>query len=273
MHQDLHAENWKDLQDLLFTGSWDEEIHRFRSPFAFRGLSDKEYELKTRLIRLSGRYAELEKHILRNFRKYAYRAATQEDSVWKWLSVAQHYGLPTRLLDWTYSPYVALHFATVNLERHDKDGVIWCIDYIKVNDFIPQPMKEIIAEEKAHVFTTPMLNNVCQTITEFDALKQGDEDFMVFLEPPSIDDRIVNQFAFFSLMSSPIAMHDEWLKKHSDIYHRIIIQAGLKWEIRDKLDQANITERVLFPGLDGLSAWLKRHYSPRIPPAGFEGEY
>lgn len=44
---------------------------------------------------------------------------------------------------------------------------------------------------------------------------------------------------------------------------RIVVPAALKWEIRDKLDQANITERVLFTGLDGLSRWFEPYYKPR----------
>ena len=78
-----------------------------------------------------------------------------------------------------------------------------------------------------------------------------------------MDDRIVNQFALFSVMSDPTQLMDTWLTANDELGWRLTIPAALKWEIRDKLDQANITERVLFPGLDGLSQWLRRHYSPK----------
>ena len=90
---------------------------------------------------------------------------------------------------------------------------------------------------------------------EFDSLSR--EPFVAFLEPPSLDDRIVNQFALFSLMSSARAGLDSWLAARPHVFHRLIVPAGLKWEVRDKLDQANITERVLYPALDGLSRWLR----------------
>jgi hypothetical protein len=64
-------------------------------------------------------------------------------------------------------------------------------------------------------------------------------------------------------MPDPAARIDHWLERHPELARRLIIPARLKWEVRDKLDQANVTERVLFPGLDGLSAWLTRYYSPR----------
>lgn len=53
------------------------------------------------------------------------------------------------------------------------------------------------------------------------------------------------------------------LDTHPELCRRVIIPAELKWEVRDKLDQANIPERTLFPGLDGLSRSLARYYLPR----------
>lgn len=78
-----------------------------------------------------------------------------------------------------------------------------------------------------------------------------------------MDERVINQYALFSVLSRATLPVAQWLARHPHLWRQILIPARLKWEIRDKLDQANMTERVLFPGLDGLSAWLKRQYSPK----------
>jgi hypothetical protein len=212
-------------------------------------------------VRLGGDYPRHEEDLLRNFRKYAHKQAAMGDSLWYWLSLAQHHGLPTRLLDWTYSPFVALHFATAEIELFDTDGLIWCVDYIKTRQLLPRKLRDILEQEDTNIFTAEMLSQAARTLREFDDLSR--DDYVVFIEPPSLDERIVNQYALFSLMSSPSANLEDWLREHPECHRRVIIPASLKWEIRDKLDQANITERVLFPGLDGLSSWLRRYYSPR----------
>ncbi len=261
---EVRIRSWDELQKELFFDSWNEHLGRFRSRFAFRGLSDARYALETTLMRLGGDYATLERHLMRNFKKYAHHSAVESDSFWHWMARAQHFGLPTRLLDWTYSPFVAMHFATANICKFHLDGAIWAVNYVKAHELLPKLLLEKLAAEGANVFTVEMLGEVIHNQQELSALSR--DHSMIFFEPPSMEQRIVNQFAFFSVMSDPQKPLCQCLREHPPIWRKIIIPAELKWEIRDKLDQANITERVLFPGLDGLSQWLRRHYSPKIAP-------
>lgn len=258
---EIVAESWNHLQELLFTESWNDALQRFRSPFAFRGLSHAEYRLATGLMRLAGEYWKLERPLLRNFRKYAHRDVVERDSDWHWLSIAQHHGLPTRLLDWTFSPYVALHFVTAaptNLAGCD--GVVWAVNFEKLRAYLPDGFRAWLEREDANGFSVEMLSRI--HADPFTLHEISGKELVLFFEPPSMDGRIVNQFALFSMMSHPRAYLDDWLRAHAGVFRRIIIPAALKWEVRDKLDQANISERVLFPGLDGLTSWLRRHYSP-----------
>jgi hypothetical protein len=242
--------DWSGLQEQLFADSWNEELGLHRSNFAFRGRPSAAEDLTTSLARHAGNTEAIEGPLLRHFRKYAARDAVPVDSTWNWLALAQHHGLPTRLLDWTFSPYVALHFATA---RPQDDGAVWMVDYVRAHERAPRKLREQLQRESANVFTTEMIGAVAKDFGELAALGE----FVVFVEPPSFDERIVNQYALFSLGSQPDLSLD------TDLLRKIVIPEELKWEVRDKLDQANITERVLFPGLDGLSRWLTRYYAPR----------
>ncbi|MDC7127231.1 MAG: FRG domain-containing protein [Spirochaetales bacterium] len=262
---DYVAESWSELSDILFADSWNSQISRYRSDFAYRGVADKSYGLETSFIRLCGNNKNLEYHLIRNFQKYApLEDVKRASSIWHWITLAQHHGLPTRLLDWTYSPFVALHFATVETDKYDKDAAIWCVDYVAVNKMLPPPLIDVMNDVGSNAFTIGMLDRALgggiDDIKEYDKLSS---DLVLFFEPPSIDERIVNQFAFFSVMSDPTRDLNNWLADHPHLFKRIIIPSELKWEVRDKLDQANMTERVLFPGLDGLTRWLSRHYLPK----------
>lgn len=265
--EEIRAQSWTHLHELLFAGSWHEQLQRHRSDFAFRGDGDARNDLRTSLQRLGGSFHDVESHLLRNFRKYAARDEVPEDSLWNWLALAKHHGLPTRLLDWTYSPYVALHFATQNSVRFDVDGAIWMVDFVKANRLLPDALRSELERLGANAMTADSLARVAPTLDRFDALGG---DFVVFFEPPALDERIVNQYALFSFMPDVGARLDTWLTEHAELWRRVILPAALKWEVRDKLDQANVTERVLFPGLDGLSAWLKRYFSPREAGLGRE---
>jgi len=265
------AGTWGELIEQLFAESWNPSLQRFRSPYAFRGLASTNHKLSNSLLRLAAGRASvntLELSLLRNFRKYAHAEPSPGvDTIWHWLALGQHHGLPTRLIDWTYSPFVALHFATMDPREYDEDGIVWCVNFVEANKLLPGRLKTILEEEQSQTFTVDMLN-------EFPSLKALDslarEPFVLFIEPPSLDTRILNQFALFSIMADSTAHLDNWLEEHPHLCRQITVPAELKWEVRDKLDQANINERTLFPGLDGLSRWLARYYTPR--PSRSDGD-
>jgi hypothetical protein len=268
--QTVQIESFAELLDALFDNSWNPTLGRFRSPFAFRGLSQTSYSLTTTLTRLGGDFAQMEPHILRSFRKYAPRASVEADSVFHWLALGQQHGLPTRLLDWTFSPFVALHFATADPRCFEFDSVVWAVHYAKVSELLPRQLKRELEQEGAELLTVEML---ARAASDLHALRElTSAPFLLFFEPPALTERFINQFAVFSMMSDANAQTSSWFEQHSDLAKKIVIPARLKGEVRDKLDQANVTERLLAPGLDGLSAWLRRHYSPRRnDPVASEG--
>lgn len=262
MKQDILVRSWRELMTALY-GIPKTKHQRYRSNFVYRGVADKDWGLETSLRRLSHAYHDVERPLIRNFAKYAQPGDIPSDSLWFRLAVAQHHGLPTRLMDWTVSPRVAVHFATFEEEHYDKDGVIWAVDVVKAIDYLPRDFREILKDESAFLFSIEMLDRLVASLREFDELSK-DGEFVLFFEPPSLDARIINQGAIMSAMPGAALDLKTFLTRRggANLYHRIIIPKKLKWEIRDKLDQDNVTERMLFPGLDGLSRWLKRYYGP-----------
>ena len=133
MIREVRVETLEDLMPLLSEQDFRPELHRNRSGYLYRGMPNSEYKMVTSLSRCcKDKQQMLEPAILNNFAKYAVREdPTVEHNVWYQMITGQHNGLPTRLLDWTHSSLVALHFAMTedNLEEmDDHDCAVWRID-------------------------------------------------------------------------------------------------------------------------------------------------
>ena len=259
--------SWHELDEAIADTSWCRHPERVHSTLVWRGLARSSYSNVSSLARLSEDFPQLERHLVRNFRKYAHREQPGP-TTWDWLSLAQHHGLPTRLLDWTFSPQVALHFATASWA--DDEAILWAVDCEGAHDLLPRRLRDALELEGSLVFTTQMLAEHAEDLDAFDALTE-DEPFVLFFEPPSLDERIVNQAAVLSAISDAEHHMEAWLDARPELWRAWRIPPELKAEIRERLDQAHVNERVLLPGLDGLAAWLRRYYSPRRATAETDG--
>ena len=234
-----------------------------KGAYIFRGEPSVRNSLRTSFDRNYGKHYEIEERLLINFHKYGQFIDNKltNSTIWEQLIFAQHHGLPTRLLDWTFSPLVALHFAIIIRTKTDKieDSALWALKISEINDTLPPQYRIALDKTRGTLFTLELIKSLADDIKQYDS--EMSSRAFIALEPPSLDERIINQYALFTLLPKGIPSMEEYIK-NSDVIHaiKIIIPKEIHWELRSMLDRININERVLFPGLDGLSQWLKRYY-------------
>lgn len=228
-----------------------EEKYRTNDCALFRGQRNVNWSLTPKFGRAEVRHAvffrekNAEEFLLQEFKRLGAPHLSQRalNNDWDLLSLAQHHGLPTRLLDWTSNPLVALWFAVNEPPEQNNPAVVWCLDskrddFAKTEDYPP--------------FGIPRT---------------------LIFRPKHHDPRIVAQSGWFTVhkMSSDSQRYSafEKVKNHRPNLQKLTIQSSIFPEIRHQLSRCGINRAVLFPDLAGLCdhlAW--KFFSPTE-----EGEY
>ena len=238
---------------------------RRRDTGVYRGASDANGPLLTTLDRLGGTNpphtkADLEEHVLRNYIRYSrphVRSNTSND--WEELFSAQHHGVPTRLLDWTYSPLVAAFFATRPCDGEEHERAVWRLDWQKIHRRFRFPSLALLPRDLDALFDGGGRTSPWQLFMR----DREAPPFACLVEPPSLDERIVAQAAVFTLCSDKWHSFDEFLRVHglADSLTKYVIPSNSVAKIRDQLDLVGVDERRLFPDLDGVAAAIRRYYA------------
>jgi len=233
--------------DLLDSISKYENTIKLHPNFLFRGQSDESWALEPSFTRIVNTHKltrdkaiQLERECINKFSisaknilplKNTISLLTHDGSIdfMGWMTIMQHFSAPTRNLDWSSSPWVALYFACSDLT--EKDAVLWIADFRKVTDFYEKDIKD-------NHFSDLMINS-------------SSPEALVFTMSHNSNERIEAQQSRFSVSLNPLSDHKELIEAAGGL-KKIIISHDLKSEILKELNKMNITANTLFPGIDGL---------------------
>lgn len=225
--------------------------------FLFRGHADSNWPLVPSLIRMARRsdlksehVSALENHLLQEFMKQAHLHLTPQTipdkgDLLSWWTLMQHHHAPTRLLDWTYSPFVALYFACEQLDQ--LEGAVWMVASRRISDLMVEKFPDCAghatkARQKQY-YQSP-----------------SGPDFLEFIERNTQTAQMVAQQTMHSVSPAPLADHGELVRsvlsgKESGAgnpFRKLIIPPQQKIEFLRTLRFMNVTSNALFPGVDGL---------------------
>lgn len=195
----------------------------------YRGQSNCEnYELKSSLARNSKLASnEIEKQMIDEFNSKAHLYPEGKDYDCKdqleTLAMMQHYGAPTRLMDWSYSPFIALYFAVKN-SFNDKDGVLYCLNWDYISLFnnlkykkLAKNYNEIVKKDKIDI------NIKCDAITFGEKYKEiikinnsiEEDNFLQKYEPKKKNIRLDKQQGLFLISSKINIDYNNLLKNYN----------------------------------------------------------
>jgi hypothetical protein len=241
-------------------------LNELSNNYIFRGHSDAEWPLSSALERFLGERwdssnaRKFESYSLENFRsKYHIYCGTEHvpSSKLAWLSVMQHYGMPTRLIDFTASPYIALYFALESyIPQKRNDLAIYAMDYSAVMESSMQ----FIRSRDSKFNETRMTMQGRQDEVFENVVDRYSYDIAWITEPDQLNARIDRQCGTF-LIAGTLESTIESIVS-SDKYHRcdikkIRIPGHLYEGIYVALRKMNINSKVIYGDLAGLARSIK----------------
>jgi hypothetical protein len=215
----------------------------------FRGHSDATWPLVPGLGRLeSSNHRFLEQSAYFDFLTRAGDLLPENSSSWNTLFAMQHFGLPTRLLDWTETLGVAIYFA---LRSGHGDAAVWLCNPFKLNEATLNRPEVIHPTDLAGTYEDYYIDK-----------RKKLEGNVVAITPLRHNPRVFHQRAGFTLHDNIGASLE---KLHPDVVKKVTIPADARNGAQQFLRVAGISEFSLFPDLDGLSRELKQQYF-NLPP-------
>ncbi len=249
--------------------AWREEANTrdSRSELWFRGQRFAKWDLRPRIYR--DEYADADEAEIRlAFQGNGLQLAPTivNRSEWEWYFLMQHYGAPTRLLDWTGNPLAALYFAIADdRATGNSHAAVWLLDPWRWNELhnagLWGPALPDWDEPRPYL---PRLQDACDG-------KQVRKRWPIAIEPPSIDRRLASQTGRFLLFGKKkdlieAANRTDSARRGKKKASRLIqIIVARKWleSIRRELDDVGINQHILFPDLQGLGTHLSWEWSSK----------
>ncbi|WP_299322698.1 FRG domain-containing protein [uncultured Maribacter sp.] len=230
-----------------------EEVKNKFGTVWFRGLTKKTYELEPSIYR-SPYNPDLETNFLGSFMsKTPPFLDKMPKNDWEWLFIMQHYAVPTRLMDWTELPLVALAFALKNIPEKvpTEDALIYCLNPVKLNENVGGIMYD---KNNSIPFINDKLNGV------FGVGQTVSNNLPIAVIGPLNNHRIIAQKGAFTLFPHSLNKAFSKADKADDFLITLTLKKDKLEDLKKCIENAGITQESLFPGLDSISKEITKKY-------------